>query len=92
MRIVGLELLDKFKLQHSDVCSQIDSWICEVEEAIWSNPNDIKKRYPHASILGNRRVVFNIKGNSYRLETKIAYVQQVVMVLRAGTHAEYSKW
>jgi len=92
MRIAGLELLDKFKTKHADVCTQIDAWICEVEEAIWQKPNDVKRRYPNASILGDKRVVFNIKGNSYRVDTKIAYIQQIVFIKRIGTHAEYSKW
>lgn len=92
MRIAGLELIDKFKLKHADVCSQIDVWICEVEDAKWLTPNDVKKRYPNASMLGDRRVVFNIKGNCYRVDTKIAYAQQILFVKRIGTHAEYSKW
>jgi mRNA interferase HigB len=92
MRIAGRELLYKFKLKHADASSQIDAWICEVEEATWQKPNDVKKRYLNASVLGDRRVVFNIKGNCYRLDTKIAYVQQIVFVKRIGTHAEYSKW
>jgi mRNA interferase HigB len=92
MRIAGLELLDKFKRKHSDVNSQINAWICEVEDAKWRNPNDVKKRYQSASVLGDKRVVFNIKGNNYRIDTKIAYAQQVVFIKRIGTHAEYSKW
>jgi mRNA interferase HigB len=92
MRIVGFELLDKFKRKHVDVCSQINAWICEVEEVKWQTPNDVKKRYPNASVLGDKRVVFNIKGNNYRIDTKIAYIQQIIFVKRIGTHAEYSKW
>lgn len=92
MIIAGLELLDKFKRKHVDVNSQINTWICEVEEAKWQTPNEVKKRYPSASIIGGKRVVFNIKGNDYRIDTKIAYAQQVVFIKRIGTHAEYSKW
>lgn len=92
MTIVGIQLLYKFRSRHTDVSSQIDAWICEIKEAKWQKPNDIKKRYPNASLLSDRRVVFNIKGNNYRVDTKIAYDQQIVLVKRIGTHAEYSKW
>lgn len=49
-------------------------------------------RFPHASILSENRVIFNIKGNRYRLEVKVSYVAQVIFIKRIGTHAEYSKW
>lgn len=42
--------------------------------------------------LANNRVVFNIKGNKYRLDTRVAYRTSVVVVKRIGTHAEYDRW
>jgi mRNA interferase HigB len=92
MKVVGRNVLDEFGQTHADVSSQINSWLCEVEDAKWQSPADLKRRYPHASILSDNRVIFNLKGNHYRLETKISYTMQIVFLKRMGTHAEYSKW
>jgi mRNA interferase HigB len=92
MRLVGKELLAEFAKQHADIRSPLNAWIFEVEEANWSGPSEIKARYPNASFLSDNRVIFNIKGNAYRVETKVSYEITVVLVKRIGTHAEYSKW
>ena len=92
MKVVGREELEKFVRKHADVRGQIDTWLCEVDEAEWQTPSDIKRRYSHASFLANRRVIFNLKGNRYRLDTKISFKNQVVLVMRIGTHEEYSTW
>ena len=92
MLLVGLVLLEEFARLHGDARSQIDAWVREAEDASWRSPSDIKARYPSASLLSHNRVIFNLKGNSYRLEVKISYESQVVLIKRVGTHAEYSKW
>lgn len=92
MKVVGLQNLDDLTRRHSDVRSQADAWLCEVMEALWQGPQDIKARYAHASFLSDNRVIFNLKGNDYRLEVKVNYANQIIFILRAGTHAEYSKW
>lgn len=92
MRLVGLLLLEEFAGRHGDVRPQIDAWVREVEDASWRSPQDIKARYASASFLSDNRVIFNLKGNSYRLEVKVSYESQVVLIKRIGTHAEYSKW
>ena len=92
MNVVGKEILEEFKRQHADARAQVDSWIAETEEALWETPNDIKQRYAAASFLPGNRVVFNIKGNSYRLDVKVAYKTKIVLVKRIGTHAEYDNW
>lgn len=92
MKVVARQILFDFCQKHSNCSSQIGAWIAEVEEAVWKSPRDMKARYPNASILSGGRVVFNIKGNNYRLEVQINYVSQVVLIKRIGTHAEYSKW
>jgi mRNA interferase HigB len=92
MRLVGKELLAEFAKQHADIRSPLNAWIFEVEEANWSGPSEIKARYPNASFLSDNRVIFNIKGNAYRVESKVSYEITVVLVKRIGTHAEYSKW
>ena len=92
MRVIGKKILEEFKRPHADVRSQIDEWICEVEEAQWESPHDIKAKYATASFLGDNRVVFNLKGKSYRLDVKVSYENQVVLVKRIGTHAQYDNW
>ena len=92
MRIVGKEKLFAFKLKHGDVISQVDSWIAEVGEARWSMPLDIKRRYASASFIGNKNVVFDLKGGNYRLWTLVDYPHQIVLIKDAGTHKEYDKW
>lgn len=92
MKIVGHQRLVEFKRKYSDVRSQVDAWLAEAEEATWQTSQAIKARYPSASFLVGNQVVFNLKGNNYRLVVKIAYKTQVVQVLKIGTHAEYNTW
>jgi mRNA interferase HigB len=92
MRVVGRNLLSEFAQKHADAAAHIDAWTSEVSEAKWKTPGDVKKRYPSASILSNNRVVFNLKGNRYRVATSAHYATGVVLVDRIGTHAEYSRW
>src|SRR6266849_4635870 len=92
MRVVGRIRLEEFASQHADVRAQLDAWLCEVEEADWKAPSDVKVRFPSASILSDERIVFNLKGNRYRLEVKFSYAVKTVLIKGIGTHAEYSKW
>jgi mRNA interferase HigB len=92
MKVVGRKVLEEFSRQHSDARSQIDAWLQEAKASQWSKPQDIKERYASASFLSDNRVVFNVKGNSYRLEIKVSYKSQVVLITRIGTHAQYSRW
>jgi mRNA interferase HigB len=92
MRIIGRKVLDEFKRRHADARSQVDAWVAEVDDVEWDSPNDIKARFASASFLPNNRVVFNLKGNSYRLDVKVTYETKVVLIKRIGTHAEYNNW
>jgi len=92
MKVLGLMILDDFCKSHADCVGQVLTWIAEAEEAEWTTPADIRARYANASFLQNNRVIFNIKGNSYRLDARVYYERQAVMVKRIGTHAEYDKW
>jgi mRNA interferase HigB len=91
MRLLGKPKLGDFARRHADIRSPLEAWICELEAAEWRGPADIKARYPTASFLTENRVIFNIKGNKYRVETKVNYEIDVVLVTWIGTHAEYSK-
>ena len=92
MKVVGRLIIVTYCQEHADLRNQVDVWLAEADEATWRTPQDIKNRFRSASFLRDNRVVFNFKGNSYRLDTKIAYQQQVILIKRIGTHAEYSKW
>ena len=92
MRVVGRVRLEKFIAIHGDAASAVEAWVREAQSAMWRTPADIKARYTTASFLANNRVIFNIRGNSYRLDTQIAYLTQVVVIKRIGTHAEYDRW
>jgi mRNA interferase HigB len=91
VRIIAKKTLNEFWLKHSDCEERLKSWYKEAVEAIWKTPQEIKKDYPSASFLQNNRVVFNIKGNSYRLIVKINYDFSLVWIRFIGTHAEYDK-
>lgn len=92
MTVVGKNLLVEFVRKHADARSAISAWTAEAETASWKGSQDIKARYLSASFIGEGRVVFNIKGNHYRLDVQIDYATQVVLVKRIGTHAEYNTW
>jgi mRNA interferase HigB len=91
MKIIGLKVLDEAMKKHSDCSGTLSTWINEVKSANWTAPNDIKQRYPTASILPNDVVIFNIKGKKYRLCVKIKLKMNTIIVTWFGTHAEYDK-
>jgi mRNA interferase HigB len=90
MKIVGRDKLDAFCSQHADARGPVESWLAEAEDpAHWLTPQEIKDRYASASFLAGNIVIFNIKGNDYRLEVLVAYRTGVVVVNWIGPHAEY---
>ncbi|MCD4792976.1 MAG: type II toxin-antitoxin system HigB family toxin [Bacteroidales bacterium] len=91
MRIVAKKTLRNFWNKHNDCEEQLKSWYNETSKTNWKNPNELKKDYPSASILENNRIVFNIKGNNYRLVVKINYEYQIMWIRFIGTHADYDK-
>ena len=91
MRIVAKKTLRDFWNKHNDCEEQLKTWYNETNKTNWKNPNELKKDYPSASILENNRIVFNIKGNKYRLVVKINYEYQIMWIRFIGTHADYDK-
>jgi mRNA interferase HigB len=73
------------------VKSALDSWFYEVLRAEWRTPADVLRVYANASIVGSDRVIFNIKGDSYRLVVAINYAHQIVFIKWIGSHAAYDK-
>lgn len=91
MQLVNTPILEALKASYADARGALDAWRAEVEQATWSTPQDIKDRYATTSFLNGNRVIFNIKGNSYRLVVKVRFQNGIVMIEWGGTHAEYDK-
>jgi mRNA interferase HigB len=91
LRVIAKKILRDFWSKHPDSEQQLKSWYKEAEDATWKSPNQIKREYPFASILEDNRIVFNIKGNKYRLIVRINYNYQMVWIRFIGTHAQYDK-
>jgi mRNA interferase HigB len=69
----------------------LGTWLADAQRATWRSPNEIRTTYANASIIGNEWVVFNIRGNNYRLIVAISYRAQIVLIKFIGTHADYDK-
>ena len=91
MNIISKRTLIDFYKQHTQAKSALEVWHSDTRKSIWSSPADIKKLNSSASFLSDNRVVFNIKGNDYRLIVHIDYPRKIVRVKFIGTHAEYDK-
>ncbi|KAF1033654.1 MAG: mRNA interferase toxin HigB [Pseudomonas sp.] len=89
MRIVAISQLKSFWQQHPDSEQSFLAWIDEARKADWSTPADIKEQFRNASVLKSRRVVFNIKGNDYRLVVAVAYRYGALYIKFVGTHKQY---
>lgn len=91
MRIIATSVLVNYYQRYPETEQPLKAWIAEVRKAQWQTAHDIKSQYKNASILKNRRVVFNIKGNEHRLIVAIAFRMGAVYIKFIGTHAEYDK-
>lgn len=91
MRVYTPSTLREHWERHADAEGPLRAWLADAEKTSWRSPQDIKADYASASILSGDRVVFNIKGNTYRLVVVVSYAHQVVLVKFFGTHAEYDK-
>lgn len=76
---------------HPDAQPSLQAWFADVKQAEWKTPTDIKNLYRNASFIANNRVVFNIKGNKYRLVVAVQYEYGIVYIRFVGTHLEYDK-
>lgn len=92
MRIIAKKTLRKFwesSFDYLESKEPLEAWHAETLKADWSTPQDVKQQFRSASILKDSRVVFNIKGNHYRLIVKINYPYRVVYIRFVGTHKQY---
>ena len=91
MRIISRATLKRFWQKHPDSAAALQAWYADVQHAAWHSPGDIKQVYRNASFVAHNRVVFNIKGNTYRLVVAIHYESQIVFIRFVGTHEAYDK-
>lgn len=91
MKVLGRDKLVEFSKRHAAAKGALDAWISDADSSDWKKPQDIKDRYRSADFLADNRVIFNIKGNQYRLVVKVRYQNGIVVVEWVGTHAEYDK-
>ena len=89
MRIIAKRPLRQFWERHANAEEPLLAWYREVLTEDWDTPAKVKEKYRSASIIGGNRVIFNIKGNDYRLVVRINYPARIVYVRFVGTHAEY---
>jgi mRNA interferase HigB len=90
-RIFAKSTLREFWDSYSDSEQYLKTWYDTAMRSDWKNPTDVKQTYANASILKNSRIVFNIKGNSYRLISKFNFEKQWIFIRFIGTHSEYNQ-
>ena len=97
MRLIARRTLREFvdsRAGHKDqpaLRAALDAWFHEVSRAQWSNMADVKRFYATASIVSANRIVFNIKGNSYRLVVSVDFEKSIVWIKWIGTHRDYDR-
>jgi mRNA interferase HigB len=97
MRIIARRTLREFAdgrrghKDHAALKAALDAWFAEVKKARWSDTTDVKGSYATASIISADRIVFNIKGNSYRLVAAVDFEKEIVWIKWVGTHKDYDK-
>lgn len=91
MRIIGTDILDHAMKQYTEAKDALLTWRDHIKDVSWKKPIDVKQDYNSASILRDKRVVFNIKGNKYRIIVKINYMVGIVEIRHICTHDEYNK-
>ncbi len=93
MRIIKEKTLrDLCRLsKYKSATASLNAWIYEVRYSTWNNMNELKFKYRNASIINSKRVVFNIKGNDFRLIVDVEYKLKIVFIVWFGTQGEYDK-
>ena len=97
MRIIARRTLREFvagRAGHRDqpaLKAALDAWFAEVKRARWTSTVDVKRLYRTASVLSADRIVFNVKGNDYRLVVAVDFERGIVWIKWIGTHAEYDR-
>lgn len=91
MRIVAFKTIKDYFTENPTSKVGLQNWYNIAKKAKWKDFNELKNDFKSAEYVGNKRVVFNISGNNYRLIIKIIFVAQIIYIRFVGTHAEYDK-
>ena len=91
MRVISRKTLRAFWEAHPDARQALQAWYADVKQADWNSPTDITTAYRNASFIANNRVVFNIKGNKYRIIVAVQYKFKIVFIRFVGTHRDYDQ-
>ncbi len=91
MRVIALRVLRDFWHRRPDAEFPLRSWYAAASRAAWRSPADVKAAYRSASFIANNRIVFNIKGNDYRLVVAVHYNRGMMFIRFLGTHREYDR-
>lgn len=91
MRIISKKIITDFCEIHPQAKRPLQAWYADTKQAKWQGPHEIKSIYKNASIVSSNRVVFNIKGNDYRVVVAINYKFGIVYIRFIGTHKAYDK-
>ncbi len=92
MRIIAVSSLRNYWLTEEPKSEQsLKSWVAVVKKVKWENHNDLKEQFGKASIINDKRVIFDIHGNKYRLVVDMEYKMQLIYIVWIGTHSEYDK-
>lgn len=89
MRIIATSTLRNYWRNHRLAEQSLKAWIQESENSTWKNAAELKAKYRNASVINSKRVVFNIRGNDYRLIVDIEYRLKIIFIVWIGTHVEY---
>lgn len=91
MRVIAVKTLKQYAKKKKEAAQSLFAWYQEACNANWRNHNELKEPVRTASVVGDKRVVFNIHGNKYRLIVDIEYRLQIIFIVWMGTHQEYDK-
>ena len=91
MHIVSIQTLRLFWQKHPDAERPLRAWYALAEQTHWRSPTEVKATLGNVSFVGNNRVIFNIKGNDYRLIVVVEYQKGRLFIRFVGTHAEYDR-
>ena len=97
MRIIARRTLREFvvskngRKDHAALKAAVDAWFDEVKKARWASTSSVKELYATASVVSAERIVFNIKGNDYRLVVAVDFEKGIVWIKWIGTHAHYDR-
>jgi mRNA interferase HigB len=91
MNVVTKRTLEAFWTKHPQAETPLRAWLSIARASEWKTMHDIKAIFGSADPVGDNRVVFNIKGNDYRLVVRISFTYKQLLVKFVGTHAEYDK-